>query len=365
MRVANRPRRFLISRLSAIGDSVLSMPVACALRDRFPDAFIAWVVEPLAAPLLRQHDSVDEVVVVPRRWWKSPSELWRLRGRLQSLNIDTSIDVQSLTKSALAARLSGARQRIGFDGELGRELSRRLNNRLVRPTRDHVVDCFLELLAPLGIERPEARFSIPHDREADTAMTELVARVAPGQTVAIVNPGAGWPSKVWPSERFGAVAARLGQERGVTSLVVWHGEQELAWARDIVARSAGQAVLAPKTNLVQLAALLRLSQLMVSGDSAPLHVAAAVGTPCVGLLGTSRAERCGPYGTGNVALQEYYQAGTSRQRRSAENLAMQAIPVEKVCAACHDMLDRAETKPSLLTMPLQRVPSDADRRRAA
>ncbi len=100
--------RILIVRLSAIGDVIHGVPVLCALRDAMPRAFIAWVAEGTAGDLLEGHPALDQLVRAPRRWWKSPRDVWRLRQRMRSLRFDTAIDLQCLTKSALAARLSGA-----------------------------------------------------------------------------------------------------------------------------------------------------------------------------------------------------------------------------------------------------------------
>src|SRR5271169_2959535 len=102
--------RILIVRLSAIGDAIQTMPVACALRERFPHAFLAWAVERRAAALLRGHEALNELIELPRGWLKSPGGVWRLRQKLRNLQFDVTIDVQSLTKSALLARLSGARR---------------------------------------------------------------------------------------------------------------------------------------------------------------------------------------------------------------------------------------------------------------
>ena len=135
-----RSPRFLIVRLSAIGDAIQTMPVACALRERFPQAFIAWAVEKRAAALLEGHPAIDELILLPRGWLKSPRGVWQLRRRLRDLQIDTTIDVQSLSKSSILAWLSGARRRIGFGNPGGRELSKWFNNERVDPTAVHVVD---------------------------------------------------------------------------------------------------------------------------------------------------------------------------------------------------------------------------------
>ncbi|HEX4143871.1 MAG TPA: glycosyltransferase family 9 protein [Pirellulales bacterium] len=334
---ASAAPRILIVRLSAIGDVLHGLPVLCALRDALPKAHLAWLVEGRSAELLAGHPALDEVVAVRRRWLKSPRttfNLWRrLRGRF-----DVTIDVQGLSKSAVAARLSGAPRRIGLAAPDGREISPWLNNVLVRPTATHVIDRNLELLGPLGIAPGRVRFDLP-EREADGQRAEqTIAQAGATARCALLNPGAGWPSKLWPAERFAAVAAHLGNVQGLVSLAVWAGEQENAWARRIVARSAGWARLAPPTSLVELAALARRAQLMVSSDTGPLHLAAAVGTPCVGLFGPMPGERNGPYGRQHVTIQVAGLTGSSRQRRRAGNETMLVIDVARVTAACDTIL---------------------------
>jgi heptosyltransferase I len=332
--------RILIVRLSAIGDVVHGLPVLHALRDALPRAFLAWVVEGRAAELLRSHRALDELIVVPRRWLKSPGEVVRLRRRLRALRFDLTIDLQGLSKSAIAARLSGARRRIGFDGRDGRELSRWLNDERVLPERTHVIERNLELLAPLGIVNPQVRFDLEDTPSAALAAGKILAAQHLDDRFAVINPGAGWPSKLWPAQRYAAVARYLGQTRALRSLVVWAGPQEFAWAEEIVAGSAGFAALAPATSLSELAAISRRAAVFIGSDTGPLHLAAAVGTPCVGLFGPMPAERNGPYGPQHVAIQKMRLSGTSRQRRAAGPESMEAITIEHVAAACDQILNR-------------------------
>jgi lipopolysaccharide heptosyltransferase I len=332
--------RILIVRTSAIGDVVHGLPVLNALRDALPRAYIAWVVEGAAGQLLRDHKALDELVVIRRKWLKSPPAVLDLRRRLRALKFDVAIDLQGLTKSAVAARLSGAPRRIGFDGRDGRELSRWLNNDLVTPTQTHVIDRNLQLLAPLGITNPVVRFDL-HDTPADARTAhEIVAARRLSDRFAVINPGAGWPSKLWPAERFGAVARFLGNRHALPSLVVWAGDVERAAAEQIVAASAGFATMAPPTSLRELAAVTRGAALFVSSDTGPLHMAVAVGTPCVGLFGPMPAERNGPYGPRHVSVQKVCMTGTSRQRRTAGPESMEAIAIDDVCEACGRILER-------------------------
>jgi heptosyltransferase I len=325
--------RILIVRLSAIGDAIQTMPVVCALRERFPEAFLAWAVESRAAALLRGHEALDELIELPRGWLKSPGGVWRLRRRLHELQFDTAIDVQSLTKSAVLAWLSGAKRRIGFGNPGGRELSKWFNNRRVDPKATHVVDRYLELLRPLGIESPAVRFQVPQ-REEDRETAERIAReLGIKGGFAIVNPGAGWPSKLWPTDRYAAVATHLDRTWHLPTLVVWAGADERAMAERIA--EAGPMVrLAPPTTLPELASLARRAKLFIGSDTGPLHLAAAAGTPCVGLYGPWPAARHGPYGPQHVALQKMFFEGSARARRTAPAIYMESISAEMVCEAC-------------------------------
>jgi heptosyltransferase-1 len=334
------PARILIVRLSAIGDVVHTMPLACALRERFPAAFLAWAAEQRAAALLRGHPALDELITLPRGWLKSPSTVWRVRRRLHALRFDTAIDAQGLTKAAILAWLSGARRRIGFGNAWGRELSRWLNTELVDTTAEHAVDRTLQLLLPLGIQAPAARFQVP-EHPADRAAAEQIIRQAGLEDgFAIINPGAGWPSKLWPTDRYAAVAIHLGRTWRLPTLVAWGGQKERDLAEQTAAGSQGHAVVAPPTTLTELAALTRRCRLFIGSDTGPLHVAAAVGTPCVGLYGPWPAKGHGPYGPQHIALQELLLEASTRARRNAPISFMEAIHVESVCGACDQILKR-------------------------
>lgn len=347
MRNHERPR-ILITRLSAIGDCVHTMPLVSALRERLPKAFIAWVVQPAGASLLEGYPGLDERIVVNRDWMKNWSGILAVRRELQRHRFDIVVDPQSLTKSALLGWLSGARLRIGFAKPQGREFSGYLNNRHVTAQQSHVVDRYRELLQPiLGESLPPVRFELP-ERLLPTSQ-QIVTRAGGAGRYAVLNPGAGWQSKTWLPTRFGHVAQHLRDRFEIKSVAVWAGDEEHAWAQQIVDSSHGAALLAPATSLPELAEVLRHARLCVAGDTGPLHLAVAVNTPCVGLYGTTQPEVCGPYllasdtsasaSPPHRTVQAYYQHyDSSRERRSAANDAMAAITVEMVVGACDQLL---------------------------
>ncbi len=314
-----------------------------ALRRAMPRAFIAWAVERAAAPLVEQHAAVDHVIRVPKRVLRKPSELWQLRGELRRCNFDIAIDPQALSKSSIISWLSGARRRISFRAPVGRELAPWLASERVTSQQPHVVDRYLELLQPLGIEPGEVRFDVPQDPTAVQAMASFLGQPRLGEGYAVINPGAGWPTKLWPADRLGQIARRLGESAHVPSVVVWAGEQEKRLAEQIVAAAAGHTLLAPPTTLLELAVVMRKARFFVGSDTGPLHLAAAVGTPCVGIYGPTRPEECGPYGPGHRVCQTHRPNPKERIKKAGSNDAMQAVTVETVWQACERLLAASRT----------------------
>ena len=338
--------RILIVRLSAIGDCILTTPLIADIRGRYPNAYIAWAIEKRAAPLIDGHAGVDQLFVVPRHWMKSPRTLLAMRRQLKAGRFDVVLDPQSLIKSALLGWLSGAPKRIGFGYPAGRELAPVLNNCRVVPTGEHLVDRTLELLKPLGIEHSEAVFDLPQYGGVQSILDFPENCFGNEKRFALVNVGAGWPSKLWPADRYAEVVRYLGQRHQLPSMVLWHGEERQT-AADLVANSSGFGVLAPETSLRELAALSRRASLFIGSDTGPLHLAAAVHTPSVGLYGPTRPEHCGPYGFEHLAVQPPGDRTGLKMRNAKDNQSMLQIDVSRVCRAC-DTLLREESKTSLL-----------------
>ena len=299
--------RILIVRLRAIGDLIHAVPVACAVKDFVPGAFVAWLAEDWASEVLAGHPAIDQCVAVPRGWARSAAWILRLRRELRALRFDVVLDLQGVRSSVFAAILSGAPRRLGFVGMVSHEarwlvtkedslraLSRAIDGplhfELVRSSSDHIVDRYLEILSPLGVNVTKVRFGLPEleedAREIGRMLHDLSVDV---RTFAVVNSG-GPVWRMWPADRFAAVARFLGSAHRMSTVVVqgWRDWEQQA-ARKIVAESGGHARMAPPLSLGQLSALARRSRVFISGDTGPLHLAAAVGAPCIGLIGHSLA----------------------------------------------------------------------------
>ena len=172
-------------------------------------------------------------------------------------------------------------------------------------------------------------------------MQQWLAAQGLPQRPVILNPGAGWTSKLWPLDRFAATARGVRRLHGQPAIVVWGGDAERLAAERIVADAAGDAIMAPPTGLQDLGELCRLAAVFISSDTGPLHLAAAVGTPCVGLFGPVPAARNGPYGPGHVCLEPPAPLRPPWDERKTDMRAMAGIEVAAVVAAADSLLSRA------------------------
>ena len=342
----------LITRLSHIGDCILTLPMLEHIKQIFPDSKIVWAVESPTQQLLSLVPEIDHIVKVPKSWmvnWKH----WRsLRKEFHSHEIDIAIDPQGITKSAALGWISGAKKRIGIRGRWGRELSTWLNNQLVETKSSHVVDRSVELVSAFSdqasqneFQPPSVKFVLPVCTGSQTKIDQWLSQAQSDYCVdlekfVLINPGGSWASKRWEVERYGEVAAELHRQFDLSSVVVWAGDAEHQMASKIADASAGAAVMACPTTLREMAALAHRATFFVGGDTGPMHIATSVGTPCVGLYGTTLPEESGAYGTQHESVQKWYQAGTCRERRSAANDAMRDISVGDVVKSCQAMLNK-------------------------
>jgi lipopolysaccharide heptosyltransferase I len=298
--------RVLIVRLGALGDVVHAIPVAAALRRAYPDARIDWLVSAKHREILDLVPAIDRRLVINDRpsggsgqAERGGASLWRAIGELRRAKYDVVLDLQGLIKSALLARLSGAPRVVGFSSSYSRErLARMFYTESYDPGRGglydaretrHVVAINLGLLALLGMAAEAPEFPI---EDVDSAVARWASERAHGR-YALLNPGAAWPNKRWPPSRLAAVASALHIRHGLMSVVLW-GPGEDALAQAVVAAAPDAALLSPKTTIADLVALARGAALMVSGDTGPTHIAAALGAPVVGIYGPTRPARNGP-----------------------------------------------------------------------
>ena len=345
--------KILFVKLGSIGDIVHTLPALAAVRRCVPGAEISWVVERRSAEILRDNPFLKTLIEVDtkglRRWPMSGETLPATRRQLRRLRaspFDLALDFQGLLKSALVARLSSARRRVGFDrAHLREPASRLLLTETVRvPKTTHVIRKNLALAsAALGVELPSSADSLgfpvavspAHEREAE----EVVQRV--GERFTILNPGGGWPTKLWDAGRFGALADELLINHGLRSVVTYGpGERELA--ERVVESSRACAAHAAGPSLKGFFALARRAAVYVGGDTGPTHLAVAAGAPVVGLFGPTEWWRNGSPREEDVCVERTdIGCRTDCHRRACSQWVCMDIGVRAVADAVGERLRRA------------------------
>lgn len=333
----------LVVKLSSIGDVVQALPVAAALRRRFPQAHIAWAVGPAAADVVTGNPQLDEILVIGGRGASSDrirmlpplTAPLQLRRELRRMTYDVALDLQGLLKSALIAHLSGARERIGY--KTLREATRLFYNRpIVVDRRDvHAVESYLDFAEALGADRAPVDFDIAISDADRAAVDELLDS---DSEFAALIPGARWETKLWPSGRFAAVADALGEEFHL-SAVVLGAARDRALASAIGKASRARIIdLTGKTTLKQAAEVLRRCRVAIGNDTGPLYLSAAVGTPTVAIFGPSDARRLGPYGEGHAKVIAEVECAPCRNRRCRNHKCMESIEPTEVIAAARTLM---------------------------
>lgn len=304
--------RVLIVRMGALGDIVHALPVLAALRTHRPDVEVDWLVDARYASLLALVEGVTTRVVV-----RAPASaalggevrfggvlgMWSALRYLRAQRYAAALDLQGLIKSAAFARGSGAATVVGFVRSQLREpaAARAYSTTVAGPDGGHVVEKNLAALTAIGVPSAGVVFPWKPMVSAVASAVGADAKVTAAGGFVLVNPGAAWENKRWPARRFGELAARIGRELGLPSLVTW-GPAERALADEVVAHSHGHATASASTTLADLLALAARARLVVSGDTGPLHLAASVGAPIVGLFGPTRPERNGPWRREDVCV---------------------------------------------------------------
>jgi len=303
--------RILIVKLSSIGDIVHTLPALAALRAAMPQAEISWVVERRSAEILRDNPLLDRLIEVDtkalRRGLMSGETLRAPRQQLRRLRasaFDLALDFQGLLKSASIARLSGARRVFGYSRAGLREpASALLLSRTVAvPRQTHVIRKSLLLLqGALGIPVPEdLSFPIGTTPADDAEAAAAVANTS--GKYAILNPGGGWPTKLWSVERFGKLADLLWGNYGISSLVTY-GPGELELAEAVRQSSVSGKAVPLSLSLKGFYALARKATVYVGGDTGPTHIAVAAGAPIVGLFGPTEWWRNGSPRTDDICVE--------------------------------------------------------------
>ena len=301
--MSNSWTNILFIKPSALGDIVMALPALSALRRSFPQARITWLVRPEFAPLIEGHPHLDEILFFDRRHlgkaWHHPGafgSLLSLIADLRRRRFDAVVDLQGLLRSAGLAWLSGCPQRFGPVWQ--REFAHHFYTTAVpaRPEWVHVIDYYMKILEAMGARDRAVEFVLPQKPAAVAAVAALLARpeIKPEQ-YAVLIPGSAQISKCWPPERFAALADRLASDHGLT-IVATGGRGEGAMIEQIAEHSDCPITnLAGATSLPELIEVLRGARIVISNDTGPGHIAAALGRPLVMMFSWSNPLRVGPY----------------------------------------------------------------------
>jgi len=345
------PEKILIIKPSSLGDIIHSLPVLNSLRRCFPHASIHWLVAKNFADLLEGHPMIDKLWVIDKdRWKKLLSFFSNLRDililsrKLKNEQYDIVIDLQGLLRSGLITALTGAPVKIGF--REAREGSTIFYTHKVEGGKNiHAVERYLKVLPLItggednsigGVSNSccdfkEIVFPLP---ERKIELPVIGGETVQGQ-YAVLVPGARWQTKRWPPERFGEIAKRLPMR----SLVIG-GKEDIDLAERVVYSSDGKAIsLAGKTSLKELVEIIRRAKLVVSNDSGPVHISAALGIPTFALYGPTSPLRTGPYGRNTFVINAEIDCAPCFKRRCKKNLCMESITVENVWKVISDYLN--------------------------
>lgn len=330
---------FLVIRLGSMGDIVHALPAVAALRRAFPNARIDWLVEARWRELVELNPHLSRCVTIGtlawrRAPWKHGTEIAQALGELRRTAYACAVDFQGLYKSSLLGWLTGARRRLGFQERMLREPGSFLfyTERVQPPANAHVVEMNLALVAPLGADvRGPYTFDLPTTADDEAYVEDQIRRHGLADFF-IVSPGGGWEAKCWPVERYAELHSRLVRAYGWRGVVnVGPGEETLA--AELIARARPAEPLRIPTSARQYVALARRARMVIGGDTGPVHVAAALGTPVVGLFGPTDPVRNGPIGPRVAVVCNPGIAPTTYKRTRGHSPAMLSISVEQALTA--------------------------------
>lgn len=295
----------LIIETSSVGEVVLTTPALKALRRAYPESSLNMLVIPETKDILIRNHNVDNIICYDkkrthRNWWK----FLRFAAFLRKKKFDMVLLFHRSFRSALLAFLSGARIRVGCSAQ-GRSflLTRKVPDR--NNIYQHEVERNIDVVENLGIDVYNRELEMPLSGQAENYITEFwkTAGIGPEEMVIGINPGAGWPTKRWMKEKFARLSDALINKYGCRIILLW-GPGERKLVQEIAGLMNREPIIACRTDLQQLGALLKRCTAFITNDSGPMHIAMAVKTPTVAIMGPTSPERWGPYGRNFEVVQK-------------------------------------------------------------
>lgn len=344
------PESILIVKLSAIGDVVHSLPLLEVLRANFPHAKIDWLVEEDASQVIERHPAIDRLIVSHRKSWQRRLlkgghfnsvllEIAVFLKQLRSRRYDLVIDVQGLFKSGILTCISRGKRKIGMSG--AREGAWFfVNERSIRVNyNEHAIDRYLRIAEYLGCDLTPWKGDIPVLESDKLLIDRVLDTNSPGRRPLVaINPVAKWKTKLWEQERFAILADRLMDDLSC-DIVFTGSKEDRAVIGDISGRMSKRPLnLAGQTGLKDLTYLYTRCNALVTTDTGPMHIAAAMGCPVIALFGPTSPQRTGPYGEGHKVIRADVDCSPCFKKTCDHMTCMKEIKVDGVFDAVKDLI---------------------------
>ena len=336
-------KKILIIKPSSLGDVIHALPVAASLKSGTPDARIDWVVGSPFMDILKGNPDIERLIPFDRGLLKGGHAVGNLKaflGELRRERYEIVIDLQGLLRSALMAAACRADRRVGFANAREGAPFFYTDKVPVHDANIHAVDRYLLTLRRLGLDitgKPLFRIATGPEDETQADAVMRSAGIAEGEPFVAFAPSARWETKRWPAGNFLELASRLRQEKGLKALFIGSaGDRELFEGLDV--SDLEDSFAFGRTTLKGLAALLGRAKVLITNDSGPMHVAAAVGTPCAAFFGPTDPKRTGPYGDGHRIISAGTGCAPCFRRDCKNNKCLTSITVEMAYAEINNIL---------------------------
>ena len=329
-------KNVLIVKLSALGDVIHALPVSYAIKETFPEARVTWVVEPPSFDLLKMNPCVDKIILFNKKNFRTlkgfMKEFFPFKHELQEQSYDAVLDLQGLFKSAAIAVFAKSNIKLGICNM--REMSDKISKPVVgENAKGHIVERYLDTARAVGCVVNEIKFpiQIPLDQTDKARAIMEHAGIREGNPYVVFAVGANWPNKRWPTENF----AELGDwfyRLAVIPILIGSGDLDEQRAKEIESKMEIPPInLINRTNIFQLAYVLRTARLIIGGDTGPVHLGAALGVRTIMLLGPTNVERNGPFGQLEHAIEVERPCKGCWKRACPKNeICLEKIPVSFV-----------------------------------
>ena len=357
--MANKPKKILIVRLSAIGDVVHVLPALRSLRSGFPDSEITWVVEDRAQGIIADHPDLDEVIVFQRKKWQRDifkiSRIYNTLGevlsfykKLNRTHYDLVIDFQGNLKSGIMTLIAKSEVKIGFGKLHCKEFNYLFTKQQINPPgkRIHKIEKNLALLGGLNIDNKYQDPGLPVSKIDEDYVSDFIykntKKTAP---VIMVHPCTSkfGSFKQWPVLNYAVVADKILETYNANVIFTW-GPGELGVINEIILNMKHKAIASCDTSIKQLTELIRRADLFIGGDTGPLHIASILGIPTVAIYGPKDPAVYGPYNNKAIVLKKDWPCSPCNNRTCAQPECMTTILPEEVFQAIEELMEIAMTR---------------------